>query len=156
MDWVAQRTCVGVCKVIIMADLSFELIVSATNYPRIRQALETMAGQKWYRGIVKDTATAALQDWALYAKKITHKLTGLLSESFVWEYDSHSQKGRLFINPRIVRRQGRNTLAWPHVYGVFEHDRGGSHAFFSRTMSARGSKVLEAGMRALISGVPKV
>lgn len=134
----------------------FGLVITSSNYARIRKALTTMANQSWYRGIVRDTAQEALQDWTTYAKSITHKLTGQLASSLTWEYKSHESAGRVYINPRAVYLRGRNSIQWPKIYGPIEHERGGSHAFFARTLEARGPRVVEMGFKALVRGIPKV
>ena len=134
----------------------FSINVSAANYPRVRAAILKMANGAWYRGIIKSTATEILPELTRYAKQITHRLTGMLAESHQWEYDSHTSKGRVFVNPRAVGKRGQSTVVWAKIYGVYEHSRGGSHAFYARTLKAKGHLVVSAGMRALISGVPKV
>lgn len=138
-----------------MASAAFEIVVTAHNYDRIRKALATMASKEWYRGIIRDTAREILPEWVQYTKRITHKLTGLLSESFTWSYDSHRSEGKVFINPRSVAKRGQSTVIWPKLYGPYEHARGGSHAFFARTLSDRGHRALEVGFRALARGIPE-
>ncbi len=137
-----------------MPNVSFSLELTARNYDRVRAAISKMADHAWYRGIIRDTAQDVLQDWARYASSITHKLTGQLAGAITWDYDSHRSEGHVYINERIVYRTGRATLRWPKIYGKFEHDRGGSHAFFDRTLRDRGHLAESVGMRALQRGVP--
>jgi hypothetical protein len=122
-----------------------------SNYKKVAEVARRLAGGETYRGYIRDTVTGALQDLTNYAQNITHKETGLLASALTWEYNSHSMRGRLYISPRYVRAQG-STLQWANVYGVYEHDRGGDHAFFERTLRERApftaARELNANVRA--------
>jgi len=138
-----------------MPTASFTLTLTATNYAKVRRAIGTMADSNWYRGIIRDTAHDVLKAWTSYAGTIAHRLTGHLSDSFLWEYDSHTSTGHVYINPRIVYRRGQSNLQWPHIYGPYEHARGGSHAFFASTLQDKGHLAETYGMRALTRGIPR-
>lgn len=137
-----------------MPNVSFSLELTARNYDRVRNAIMKMADTSWYRGIIRDTATSVLEDWVRYASSITHKLSGQLAQAHTYTYDSRRSEGHVYINDRIVYRTGRATLRWPKIYGPYEHDRGGSHAFYARTLQDRGHLAESVGMRALQLGVP--
>jgi len=96
---------------------------------------------------MKKVIEMELERMCKYASKITHIYTGLLARSHRWEYNSHTMKGRIFIDQRAVRRQGFTTVAWPKVYGPYEHGRGGSHAFYERTYREAGPEIMNEGLK---------
>lgn len=67
-----------------------------------------------------------------YAKGITHRDTTALQASHLGEV--HGLQGRVFINPAAINPRGQR----PSEYGPYEHARGGSHAFYDRTVRERG------------------
>jgi hypothetical protein len=109
-----------------------EFTVTIRNYERALRAVEKLSNASYYRGMFRDVVPDVLASSRDYASEITHRDTGYLSASHMWEYNSHTMKGRLFINPRVVFRAGR-TLKWPRIYGAYEEGRGDSHAFYERT-----------------------
>jgi len=137
-----------------MPNVSFSLSLTARNYDRVRAAISRMSEYEWYRGIIRDTAHEVLGEWARYSKGIVHKLTGHLAEAITWDYDSGRSEGHVYISNRIVFRRGQSSLQWPYMYGPHEHNRGGDHAFFDRTMRDKGHLAESVGMRALTRGVP--
>ena len=106
------------------------------NYARVSKAARELSNGERYRGYFKAVMTAALQDLAAYVSSITHKETGTLASGIIWTYDTYSKKGRVFIAPWAIKVAG-NKLQWANVYGLYEHRRGGSHAFFARGMAER-------------------
>lgn len=85
-------------------------------------------------------AGEAVRDMAIalhrHAVQITHVDTGALRASHRMEVNE--LEGMIFIdknsrNPRSKQR--------PVIYGVFEHDRGGEHAFYDRTIAEIGEAV---------------
>ena len=61
------------------------------------------------------------------AVMVTHIDTGSLQASHRMELDGWH--GKIFIDPSTINPKS-NTH--PAVYGIYEHDRGGSHAFYDR------------------------
>ncbi len=90
-----------------------------------------------------------------YATSITHLGRYRQSKSGRWHYDlqgtgggalraSQSMEvrglyGRVFIDPSSVNPM---TGQKPSVYGVYENARGGTHAFYDRTISEYGDQVM--------------
>lgn len=72
-----------------------------------------------------------------YAVSITHVWKhwgGALRASHRMKIDekgANSARGEIFIDPSAVNPRGQS----PAKYGVFEHARGGPHAFYQRTMT---------------------
>ena len=85
-----------------------------------------------------------------YAQAITHVDTGALKASHRMKYEAGGGRaeGTIYIDPTT-----RNpvTNAYPSIYGVYEHGRFGTHAFYSRVIDERG-KVISDGMIAIITG----
>jgi hypothetical protein len=80
-------------------------------------------------------ATATLQRHAI---GVTHVDTGSLRASHRMRLEAGGLRGVIYIDPSAVNpRSGQKTS----VYGPHEHARGGSHAFYARTVSEAGPQV---------------
>lgn len=123
--------------------------VRVTGFYKAKRALEMLADQRFYRGMFKDSLTAVLKDARDYARTITHRVTGELAGAHMYEYDSHLMRGWLYIDPRVVYAQG-STLRWPRQYGLYEHSRGGSHAFYERTQREAGRGFASSGIKFMV------
>lgn len=86
-------------------------------------------------------ATATLQRHAI---GVTHVDTGSLRASHRMRLEAGGLRGVIYIDPSAVNpRSGQKTS----VYGPAEHARGGSHAFYARTVAEAGPQVeKQAGM----------
>lgn len=84
--------------------------------------------------VVKDATLAMLR----FVISITHvwiyKGGGLRSSHIA---DLSGLHGKIFISPGAVNPRGQ----MPAVYGVYEHARGGSHAFYARGIIEYGPEV---------------
>lgn len=93
---------------------------------------------------------AAIRDIGLYAQRIamqvTHRDTGTLSASHRVGFAPNGESGlptsRVFISPTAINPRSKTR---PTEYGIYEHRRGGSHAFYTLT---RGSAESYARTRA--------
>lgn len=88
---------------------------------------------------------------------ITHVDTGALRASHRMRIDG--LRGQIFIDPAspgITRRRGRRVSGRvrPSVYGVYEHNRGGKHAFYKRTTEEAGGSIARAAGQGFIGGLP--
>lgn len=80
-------------------------------------------------------ATATLQRHAI---GITHVDTGSLRASHRMRLEAGGLRGVIYIDPSAVNpRSGQKTS----IYGPVEHARGGSHAFYARTVAEAGPQV---------------
>lgn len=75
-----------------------------------------------------------------YAVAITHVDTGALRASHRMRSERRGLRGRIFIDPGS--RNPRSNVR-PYQYGVYEHDRGGEHAFYERTVVEEGPRILD-------------
>lgn len=79
------------------------------------------------------------------AVAITHVDTGALRASH--RVKVQGLRGWVYIDPSSVNpRSGER----PAVYGVYEHERGGSHAFYQRVVDERGQEIAERALRELM------
>lgn len=78
----------------------------------------------------------ATADAHRYAVALTHVDTGSLRASHRMEVDG--LQGRVYLAPEAVNPRSRQKTA---VYGYYEHERGGSHAFYERTVNERGAQI---------------
>lgn len=105
-------------------------MLRAVNASRPGGALEAM---------VKEASVVAHR----YAVAITHVDTGALRASH--RIRQSGTRAEIYIDPAARRSDGRR----PAQYGPYEHDRGGSHAFYERTAVERADEIGTAAMRAL-------
>lgn len=91
-------------------------------------------------------ATTELERYAIAA---THVDTGALKSSHMMEV--HGLRGRIFLSPGAVNPKGQR----PAVYGVYEHERGGSHAFYERTVDDHGPHVMQRAVRMVAEAVER-
>jgi hypothetical protein len=125
------------------------------------QLLET-ANPRGGLGVAVKEATQMLQR---YATVITHRVTGTLAASHLADFGSGGvfttftnipvksrAIGRIYINPNV-----RNPISGekPSIYGIVEHEKGGSHAFYKRTYEERGPAALVRANQILQSRLPK-
>ncbi|MBN1430445.1 MAG: hypothetical protein JXB07_18895 [Anaerolineae bacterium] len=95
---------------------------------------------------VRDTTLAAQR----YAISITHEDTGALRASHRVELVSARQEGIISLDTS-ARNPRSNALT--SEYGVYEHDRGGDHAFYKRTIDERGEWAGNLGLDVLVESV---
>lgn len=128
---------------------SFAFEVRISNYQKAKRALELLSNQQFYRGMFRDSLRKMLDDLRNYAESITHVRTGYLAGSHRTEYDTHLMRGWIYIDPRVAYSEG-STIRWPRIYGVYEHERGGSHAFYDRTVREAGRSSADSGIKFMI------
>ena len=129
-----------------------EVQVTTSQFYRARKAIAMVNRGHTWRGMFKSFISDVLRDYARYAAKIAPKKTGALSRAITWEYNSSTMKGSVFIDPGRVWREG-STPRWPHIYGVYVHERGGRYAFFERTLEERKGLILR-GLHGKIVRLP--
>lgn len=91
-------------------------------------------------------ATAELQRYAITQ---THVDTGALKSSHMMEVSG--LRGRIFLSPGAINPKGQR----PAVYGVYEHERGGSHAFYERTVAEYGQHVVSRAVEKIRAAVER-
>ncbi len=80
-----------------------------------------------------------------YAVAITHRLTGALAASHRMKVKFRPYGFEIRPDPHAVGPRGR----FPAEYGIFEHRRGGEHAFYDRTYAEMGGRALQYGIDVL-------
>lgn len=124
-------------------------MITVSGYYELEKVLRKQAGGDPIRGAFKEALVDMLRQLRDYAAAITHSRTGHLAGAHTYEYDSHRMVGRLFLNPRVAYATG-SRVRWPFIYGVYEHRRGGPHAFYERTMAERGNQIGLNGVRRFV------
>lgn len=71
-----------------------------------------------------------------YAVAVTHVDTGSLRASHRMEVNG--LRGRVYLAPEAINPRSRQKTS---VYGYYEHERGGEHAFYERTVNERGPEI---------------
>jgi hypothetical protein len=90
-----------------------------------------------------------------YAVSITHVWIvwgGALRASHrigVLTLTENNGRGEIFIDPSAMNPRGQR----PSVYGIYEHARGGEHAFYERTVNQAGPGAVGRAMRFLQEGL---
>ncbi len=113
-----------------------------------------------YEGV--KVATQILHNYAIL---ITHVQTGTLARAHIVDYAAGGVQtfrvgfpivdkaiGRIYINPAA-----RNPVTgkMPAEYGPLEHRKGGTHAFYRRTVDERGAYAGGVAIRRIESGLPR-
>lgn len=131
------------------------LDVKLTGYAKLAKVLTAFADDGTYRGAFRDAMTTILEHMRDYAARITHVDTGMLQDSHRVEYDSHRMRGRLYIDPLALAITRTGRLRFPLLfvaeYAKWEHDRGGSHAFYDRTMKQAAPEAAALGIKSIVS-----
>ena len=87
-----------------------------------------------------------------YATMITHVDTGALRASHRARVDLKKEpRGVVFVGPGRNPRSGRKTAE----YAVREEQRGGSHAFYERTVNEAGPRLLSQADAMLMGAMPR-
>lgn len=124
-------------------------------------------------GALGEAVKVAVLELERYAISVTHVGRYIQSKSGKWRYARPHEQGRgggaLRASHRIVfaesARDATATISIdpsvsnpltgqkPSVYGGYEHQRGGTHAFYARSLSERGDEALRRARRVLRDGV---
>lgn len=84
-----------------------------------------------------------------YAVALTHVDTGALKSSHRMEVSG--LRGKIYIDPGAVNPRSNRRTA---LYGEYEHERGGEHAFYQRVIDEHGREI-ETEMREIVRrGLP--
>ena len=137
-----------------MAEGMFQVVVDAPSFYRAQKAIALANGGNTYRGMFRDYISSMLYTCTIYAKSITHVQSGELAKAITWEYNSHRMKGAIFVDPGAVWNSSRGVVRKPSVYGIYEHARGGSHAFMKRTFEERATQFGMLGLRMAVERLP--
>lgn len=99
----------------------------------------------------EDAVRDALIALHRYAVQITHvgKYAGggALRASHRIEMDGMA--GKIYIDPNSTSPRRSSSTSRPSVYGVYEHERGGEHAFYDRTVEEIGPNVIARTTQAI-------
>lgn len=87
-----------------------------------------------------------------YAVSITHVDTGGLRASHRIKFRSYPAEGTIYLDPAARNPRRRN--AKPSTYGFYEHNRGGSHAFYERTADEAGPSIIDTMISIYRQGLP--
>jgi hypothetical protein len=84
------------------------------------------------------------------AVRKTHKVTGALAGSHRIKLRGNS--GSVFLDPNARNPRSR---ALTSVYGIVEHKRGGSHAFYRRVRDEDGNRIQRSVAKEFLRGFKK-
>jgi len=137
-----------------MADGMLQIVIDTPNFYRARDAIALANGGKTYRGMFRDLISGVLKTSEVYAKSITHKESGELARAITWKYDSHRMKGSVYVGSGAAWHSSRGVIRVPAIYGIYEHARGGSHAFMKRTFEERTKQFGFLELRMAVQRLP--
>ena len=84
-----------------------------------------------------------------YAREISHIDTGELQGSHRATYEG-SRRATVYVDPSVVNIKGKR----PGIYASHEHARGGTHAFYARTVAEQGTAILTEAADTLRASLP--
>ena len=126
--------------------------------------MKLLAGISPAKGLAEGVKVAT-QLLHRYAINITHVQTGTLKRSHLADFGSGGVQtfrfgfpivdkaiGRIYINPAA---KNPVTGQRPAEYGLLEHRKGGSHAFYKRTVDEHGKFAGGVAIRKIESGLPR-
>ena len=99
------------------------------------------------RGALEKAIHGATMRAHRYAVAITHVDTGALRASHRMRMERRGMRGVVYIDPGSVNPR---SSVRPYRYGVYEHDRGGDHAFYERTVEEEGPRIADEAVRSLV------
>lgn len=91
-------------------------------------------------------ATAEAHRYAVY---ITHVDTGSLKASH--RMTVKSSRGRVYIDRTATNPRSKQK---PAIYGQYEEERGGAHAFYTRTINERGDYITSRAIKIIQGAMP--
>lgn len=88
-----------------------------------------------------------------FAMRVSHKVSGALRSAHIPEFQSGigMARGRVFIDPTAINPMGGKPV---DDYAAIEEARGGSHAFYERTVSERGNYLVGRAAELMIAEMP--
>ena len=117
--------------------------VSIQGIQQTQAQLNRLAANNSPDSVVAAAVEGATQAAHRYAVYVTHVDTGALKGAHA--YTVRGAHGEVYINPRAQRSDG----ARPANYGPYEHARGGTHAFYDRTVSEGFNSIASAAEAAV-------
>ncbi len=108
-----------------------------------RHILEQIQPQGAYGKAIKGMAVLGQN----YAMRVTHVDTGALKNTHMVEVEG--LQGSIHIDPYARRGDGRS----PAQYGPHEHNRGGGHDFYKRTVDEQGQQIGMQGLSILTEAI---
>ncbi len=126
------------------------------GFERTMRALakgEEATAVTWQRTIDRRIKPVGLE-MLEYASKITHRITGTLASAYRLTYaiTGEAAFGTLSIAEDVVNPVSGQR---PVEYGVYEHARGGDHAFFERTFKKFERRAATRYMNFVLQDLPK-
>lgn len=115
----------------------------------VEKALEDARKAASEAGDLGGAVHVAARQASAYAVQISHVWTGALRESH--SIDQKGARAVIYPNPAVINPISRTS---PAEYGVYEHARGGGHAFYARTVSERGQAIADAAFAYLRRRLP--
>lgn len=135
-----------------MPNVSPMLYVRMTNYYKVRDAL--MRTNRLWRGAFANQIRRTLYILRNYSSFITHRESGTLAKAHRVYYDTRRMRGWVYPSPAYAKERYKGKVQFANVYAVFEHARGGGHAFYARALEEMGPEVAMSGLKATMATLP--
>ena len=103
--------------------------VTIEGAEEVQRALEQAARVAKQGGALQQAVGVIAQHLRAYAVDVTHVDTGALKASHTIQQSG--TRAVIYPNPAVINPRSRKS---PAEYGIYEERRGGSHAFYARTM----------------------
>ncbi len=149
------------------------IVATIENLQEFQQRNQEQIAMLRPRNEMGEAVRIAASELQRYAISITHVGRYIQTRTGKWRYARPHEQGRgggaLRASHRIVfaesARDATATISIdpsvsnpltgqkPSVYGGYEHQRGGTHAFYARSLSERGDEALRRAWRVLRDGV---
>ena len=101
------------------------------------------------RGKALQYGLTALHRYAISITHVWRYKGGGLRASHRMEVTDQGEHGRIYIDPGAINPRGQK----PAEYGIYEHARGGDHAFYDGTLSEAGPGIVDEMNRIITEGI---
>ncbi len=106
-----------------------------------------------YNSATSRLVRAVTMDALKYSQVVTHKITGSLARSQRMDFVTGMNEivGTISLDPHVINPVEDSR---PAQYGIYEHARGGGHAFFERTYEDFKTKIRSRYFRDFVRNLP--
>jgi len=129
--------------------MAFDIKLTITGLQKAQDRMNRMVAALQPQGAMGEAIRFGSAAAHRYAVQITHVDTGTLRAAHRETLDLGRLRAVIDVKPARNPRTGESA----RDYGKIEHDRGGTHAFYKRTETEAGARILGEMVRIVKTGV---
>lgn len=123
------------------------------GYAELQAALDRVAAAVKPSGALGKAVQRTTRRLYKRAISLTHQDTGTLASSHRWSYleEGSSPRGVVYVEGNLKNTKSRQAV---ERYAPIEEARGGSHAFYARTVAEDGDAAAQEGISVILEALP--